>query len=81
MLEIMDKIVQGDGTENDLFLLESWARKVADSSLCALGQTAPNPILTTLKYFREEYEEHVRDKKCRANKCLKLVLKARLPKR
>ncbi|MBO3762607.1 MAG: NADH-quinone oxidoreductase subunit F [Candidatus Brockarchaeota archaeon] len=80
MLEIMDKIVQGDGTENDLFLLESWARKVADSSLCALGQTAPNPILTTLKYFRAEYEEHVRDKKCRANRCLKLILKAKLPK-
>jgi NADH:ubiquinone oxidoreductase, NADH-binding (51 kD) subunit len=62
------------------FYLSHGARKVADSSLCAMGQTATNPILTTLKYFREEYEEHVRDKNCRANKCLKLVLKARLPK-
>jgi len=80
MLEIMDKITQGDGEENDLKLLEYWGRKVADSSLCALGQTAPNPILTTLKYFRDEYEEHVRDKRCRAGKCLKLVLKARIQK-
>ena len=72
MLEILTRICEGEGTPEDLPRLEDLARQIKDASLCGLGQTAPNPVLTTLKYFREEYEEHVRDKKCRAGKCKNL---------
>ena len=57
----------------DLDVLEELASSIQDTSLCALGQTAPNPILTTLRYFRDEYVEHIRDKKCRAGRCLALL--------
>ncbi|MCK4835096.1 MAG: NADH-quinone oxidoreductase subunit NuoF [Candidatus Aminicenantes bacterium] len=73
MLEILDRITMGEGKEEDLDLLESLAYKIKDSSLCGLGQTAPNPVLTTLKYFREEYEAHIRDKKCPAHICPALI--------
>jgi NADH:ubiquinone oxidoreductase subunit F (NADH-binding)/(2Fe-2S) ferredoxin/NAD-dependent dihydropyrimidine dehydrogenase PreA subunit len=72
MLDILEKITSGEGTEEDLVLLEELSYAVAESSLCALGGSAPNPVLTTLKYFREEYETHVKDKKCPAHICRQL---------
>ncbi|MBF0465856.1 MAG: SLBB domain-containing protein [Nitrospirae bacterium] len=69
MLEILKKITSGHGEPSDLDNLEQICRKVQKGSLCGLGQSAPNPILSTLKYFREEYEEHVHDKYCRAKVC------------
>jgi len=73
MLDILEKITNGEGTEEDLVLLEELSKMVAESSLCALGGSAPNPVLTTLKYFREEYEAHVKEKKCPAHVCRKLI--------
>ena len=73
MLEILTRITTGKGTEDDLKTLEEFAVSVKATSLCGLGQTAPNPVLTTLKYFRHEYEAHVRDKKCPAHACRELV--------
>jgi NADP-reducing hydrogenase subunit HndC len=72
MLDILEKISNGQGTEEDLVLLEELSYAVAETSLCALGGSAPNPVLTTLKYFREEYEAHVKDKKCPAHICRQL---------
>ena len=72
MLEILTRICDGHGVPEDLDLLEELAVQIKDTSLCGLGQTAPNPVLTTLKYFRHEYEEHINDKKCRAGKCVNL---------
>ena len=73
MLDILEKITIGEGTEEDLVLLEELSNMVVESSLCALGGSAPNPVLTTLKYFREEYEAHVKEKKCPAHSCRKLI--------
>lgn len=73
MLDILEKITNGEGTEEDLVLLEELSNMVVESSLCALGGSAPNPVLTTLKYFREEYEAHVKEKKCPAHSCRKLI--------
>ncbi len=73
MLDILEKITSGEGTEEDLVLLEELSNMVVESSLCALGGSAPNPVLTTLKYFRTEYEEHVKHKKCPAHSCRKLI--------
>jgi NADH-quinone oxidoreductase subunit F len=73
MLEILERITAGDGKKEDLDLLEDLAYKIKDSSLCGLGQTAPNPVLTTLKYFREEYEAHITEKKCPAHNCPALL--------
>ena len=72
MLEILEKICNGNGTEQMLDDLESLAKTIADTALCGLGQTAPNPILNTLRYFRDEYLAHVRDKKCPAGSCPRL---------
>ncbi|HDP95219.1 MAG TPA: NADH-quinone oxidoreductase subunit NuoF [Candidatus Aminicenantes bacterium] len=69
MLEILQRITEGRGREGDIELLEDLAEKVRSSSLCGLGQTAPNPVLTTLKYFREEYEAHINEKRCPAGVC------------
>jgi NADH-quinone oxidoreductase subunit F len=69
MLEILTRICDGKGEIEDLDTLEDLAYQIKHTSLCGLGQTAPNPVLTTLKYFREEYEEHILQKKCRAGKC------------
>ncbi|MEW6065994.1 MAG: NADH-ubiquinone oxidoreductase-F iron-sulfur binding region domain-containing protein [Bacillota bacterium] len=69
MLAMLTKITEGKGTEADLALLEELAQNVKDGSLCGLGKTAPNPVLTTLRYFRDEYLAHVRDKKCPAGAC------------
>lgn len=73
MLEILTRITVGEGQEGDIEKLEELALQVRDSSLCGLGQTAPNPVLTTIKYFRHEYEAHIRDKKCPAHSCNKLL--------
>ncbi len=73
MLEILERITRGQGRLSDLDLLEELAVKIRTSSLCALGQTAPNPVLTTLKYFREEYLEHIENKRCPAKHCRALL--------
>ena len=73
MLEILERISGGEGKMEDLDLLQELALQVKEGSLCGLGQTAPNPVLTTLKYFRDEYETHIRDKKCPAKVCTKLI--------
>jgi NADH:ubiquinone oxidoreductase subunit F (NADH-binding)/Fe-S-cluster-containing hydrogenase component 2/(2Fe-2S) ferredoxin len=69
MLEILEKITSGRGEEGDIERLERLGKLVIEGSLCGLGKTAPNPVLTTIRYFRNEYEEHVRDKYCRAQVC------------
>jgi NADH:ubiquinone oxidoreductase subunit F (NADH-binding)/(2Fe-2S) ferredoxin len=74
LLEILDRITKGQGREGDIALLESLCADVRSASLCGLGQTAPNPIISTLKYFREEYEAHIRDKKCPAKVCKDLLI-------
>ena len=73
MLEILTRITEGEGKDGDIEMLESLAETIKDSSLCGLGQTAPNPVLTTIKYFRDEYEAHIRDRKCPALSCKKLL--------
>ena len=72
MLEMLEKICNGEGDEKMLDELEKLAKTIADTALCGLGQTAPNPILSTLRYFRDEYIAHVRDKKCPSGTCRKL---------
>ncbi|MEI6287017.1 MAG: NADH-quinone oxidoreductase subunit NuoF [Bacillota bacterium] len=72
MLEILTRITEGEGKEGDIELLEKLAKGIKATALCGLGQTAPNPVLSTLRYFRHEYEAHIRDKKCPAGACSKL---------
>ena len=69
MYEILERITQGKGEEDDIEKLEVLAKNIKASALCGLGQTAPNPILSTLRYFRDEYEAHIRDKRCPAGVC------------
>ncbi len=73
MLEILERITEGKGKAEDLDTLESLAYQIKDNSLCGLGQTAPNPVLTTLKYFRHEYEAHIFHHKCPAKVCKPLL--------
>ena len=73
MLEILVRITEGKGTEGDIERLENLASLVRNNSLCGLGQTAPNPVLTTLKYFRAEYEAHISNRKCPAHHCQALL--------
>jgi len=73
MMEILERITQGEGTMEDLELLEELADVVGKSSLCGLGQLAPNPVKTTLRYFRDEYIAHIVDKKCPAGVCKSLI--------
>jgi NADH-quinone oxidoreductase subunit F len=73
MLEILNKIVSGKGELSDMEYLENLARSVMDTALCGLGKTAPNPVLTTLRYFRNEYEAHILEKRCLANQCIALL--------
>ena len=73
MFEILERIVAGNGKESDLELLEDLGKKIKAGSLCGLGQTAPNPVLATLRYYRHEYLEHVKDHQCRALQCNALV--------
>ncbi|MEE1245954.1 MAG: NADH-ubiquinone oxidoreductase-F iron-sulfur binding region domain-containing protein [Acutalibacteraceae bacterium] len=73
MLEILNRIVKGEGKEGDIELLEELCYSIKDGALCGLGQTAPNPVLTTIKYFRNEYEAHIKEKKCPAKSCPELL--------
>lgn len=73
MLGILTRIVNGEGKEGDAELLEELCYAVKDGALCGLGQTAPNPVLTTLKYFKNEYDAHINDKKCPAKECAELI--------
>ena len=73
MLELMDRITEGRATLHDLALLEELAEVVQDTSLCALGTTAPNPVLTTIRYFGDEYKTHIVEKRCPARVCQALV--------
>ncbi len=73
MLEILTRITEGKGTPEDIDNLENLAKAIKSSALCALGQTSPNPILSTLKYFRHEYEAHIFDKKCPAGVCKSML--------
>ena len=73
MQEILTRIVKGEGKEGDIELLEELCEAIKDGALCGLGQTAPNPVLTTIRYFRDEYEAHIREKKCPAKECVDLL--------
>ncbi len=73
LLQILDRMTKGEAQEGDMDILESLSRDVKDGSLCGLGRTAPNPVLTSLKYFRDEYDAHVRDKQCPACMCRALT--------
>ncbi|MBL6960575.1 MAG: 4Fe-4S binding protein, partial [Anaerolineales bacterium] len=73
MLEILTRITAGHGKIEDIALLEELAPSIRDSSLCGLGQSAPNPVLTTLKYFRDEYEAHILEGRCPAGQCKALI--------
>ena len=73
MLEILTRIVNGEGREGDVELLEELCRTIKDGALCGLGQTAPNPVLTTIRYFRNEYDAHIKEKRCPAHACKALV--------
>lgn len=73
MLEILNRIVKGEGKQGDIELLEELCYSIKDGALCGLGQTAPNPVLTTIKYFRNEYEAHINEKKCPAKACTDLL--------
>jgi NADH-quinone oxidoreductase subunit F len=74
LLEILDRITKGHGKEEDMELLETLSGDVKSASLCGLGQTAPNPVMSTLKYFRDEYEAHIREKKCPSKVCRDLLI-------
>jgi NADP-reducing hydrogenase subunit HndC len=83
MLEILERITQGKGEEGDIEKLQELGRSIKSSALCGLGQTAPNPVLSTIQYFREEYEAHIRDKRCPAGVCqalLQIIIQAELCK-
>ena len=73
MLEILERITEGKGEEGDIEKLEALATNIKATALCGLGQTAPNPVLSTLKYFRSEYEAHIKEKRCPAHHCQKLL--------
>lgn len=73
MLEILTRITEGEGKDGDVELLEELCYGIKDGALCGLGQTAPNPVLTTIKYFRDEYDAHINEKKCPAGECSALI--------
>jgi len=81
MLEILVRITEGNGKEEDITMLEELSQKIKDNSLCGLGQTAPNPVLTTLKYFRDEYIAHIVEKKCPAKVCKPLLTYTVIPEK
>jgi NADH-quinone oxidoreductase subunit F len=81
LLEILDRIVAGKGKRGDIELLEEISEGVAETSLCALGGSAPNPVLTTIRYFRDEYVAHIRDKRCPAGMCKALLRFRVVPER
>ena len=73
LLNILTRITNGEGREGDIDLLLALSQQIKDTSLCGLGQTSPNPVLTTIKYFRDEYEAHIKDHKCPARVCTPLI--------
>jgi NADH-quinone oxidoreductase subunit F len=73
LLALLDDVIEGRGTTETLDLLEQLGRAVQIGSLCGLGKTAPNPVLSTLRYFRQEYEQHVHDKRCATGQCKALL--------
>ena len=73
MLEVLTRITEGNGQAGDIELLEELCYSIKDGALCGLGQTAPNPVLTTIQYFRDEFEAHIAEKKCPAHECTALV--------
>ena len=73
MLDVLTRITEGAGREGDIELLEELCAGIKDGALCGLGQTAPNPVLTTIRYFRDEFEAHIRDKRCPAGECAALT--------
>ena len=74
MLEILERITRGEGVEGDIELLEELGETIQQTAMCGLGQTAPNPVLSTIRYFRDEYEEHIKYKYCRAGVCSNLFI-------
>ncbi len=72
-MRFLPALTEGKGEEGDIDKLLELAEQIKKNSLCGLGQTSPNPVLTTLRYFREEYEAHIRDKKCPAKQCKALI--------
>lgn len=74
MLEILERITRGEGQEGDIELLEELGETIKDTAMCGLGQSAPNPVLSTIRYFRQEYEEHIKNKYCRAGVCSELFI-------
>ena len=73
MLSILENITRGEGRENDIQLLQEMGEMISQTSLCGLGDSAPNPVSTTIKYFRQEYEAHIREKRCPAKICKALI--------
>ena len=73
LLEMLERITEGNGEEGDIEKIETLCKNIQTASVCGLGQTAPNPVLSTLKYFRKEYEEHIYEKKCSAGECKSLM--------
>lgn len=73
LLEILTRICDGEGKEGDIELLEDLCQRIKENALCGLGQTAPNPVLTTIRYFRDEYEAHIKEKRCPAGECTALI--------
>jgi ferredoxin len=73
MLEILNRITRGEGREGDIELLLKLGKQIRDTSLCGLGKTCPNPVLTTIDYFRDEYEAHIKEKRCPACVCQALI--------
>jgi NADH-quinone oxidoreductase subunit F len=74
MLEILERITRGEGEEGDIELLEELGEIIQDTAICGLGQTAPNPVLSAIRNFRDEFEEHIRYKRCRAGVCGELFI-------
>ncbi len=81
MREILEDICAGKGKEGDIDLLEKMSQAIADGSLCALGSSAPNPVLSTIKYFREEYDAHIKDHRCPAGVCKALITYSIIPEK
>jgi NADH-quinone oxidoreductase subunit F len=73
MLDILTRITEGKGEEGDIEVLQDLAANIKVTALCGLGNTAPNPVLTTIQYFRDEYEAHIEEKRCPAHSCIALL--------
>jgi NADH-quinone oxidoreductase subunit F/NAD(P)H dehydrogenase (quinone)/NADP-reducing hydrogenase subunit HndC len=73
MLQVLEKITRGEGKDGDIELLEELSEVIKEGALCGLGQTGPNPVLSTLQYFRDEYEAHIYEKRCPAKRCAALL--------